>query len=66
MFKEQKVIVNTFSPSKIKRTQKTAVKTEQDVLDSIKQGLQEIKEAKRTGKPLKTLDEFLNELKNQR
>lgn len=61
--KEQKVIVRTFTSVKSKPKRKTSsVRTEQDVLNSIKGSLKQIKEAKRTGKPLKTLDEFLNEL----
>ena len=62
--KEQKVIVKTLSSNKVKKVRKKATRgrTEQDVLDSIKRGLQEIKESKRTGKPLKTLDQFLDEL----
>lgn len=65
--KEQKFIIKTLSTTKIKKTRKTAsVRTEQDILNGIKEGLQEIKESKRTGKPLKTLEETLNELKNKR
>jgi hypothetical protein len=65
--KEQKAIVKTLSLPKAKKGEKTArVKTEQDVLDSIQRGLEEIKESKRTGKPLKTLQETLHELKNKR
>ena len=61
--KEQKFIVKTLSLPKTKKTGKTATaKTEQDVLDSIKRGLEEMKESKRTGKPMKTIDEFLNEI----
>jgi hypothetical protein len=66
--KEQKVIVKTLSSNKVKKVGKKATRgrTEQDVLDSIKRGLEEIKESKRTGKPLKSLSETLHELKNQR
>ena len=61
--REQKFIIQTLSSPKVKKTRQTATKrTEQDILNGIKQGLQEIKESKRTGKPMKTLDEFLNEL----
>ncbi|MBS1622777.1 MAG: hypothetical protein JST83_02070 [Bacteroidetes bacterium] len=35
--------------------------TKQKVLKDIKAGLLEIKESKRTGKKMKSLDEFLNE-----
>ena len=65
--KEQKVIVKTLSSPKVKKVHKShAVKTEQDILDSIKRGLEEIKESKRTGKPLKSLEATLHELKNKR
>jgi len=37
-------------------------RAKQKVLNDIKSSLLEIKEAKRTGKKLKTLDEFLNEI----
>ncbi len=61
--KEQRFIVKTLSSPKVKKSDKAAlVRTEQDILNGIKQGLQEIKKSKRTGKPMKTLDEFLNEL----
>jgi len=61
--KEQKFIIKTLSTTKVKKARKTgSVRKEQDILNGIKEGLQEIKESKRTGKPLKTLDEFLNEL----
>jgi MFS superfamily sulfate permease-like transporter len=61
--REQKIIVKTLSSPKPKKGRKNgSAKTEQDVLDSIKRGLEEIKESKRTGKPMKTLDEFLNEI----
>lgn len=65
--RDQKVIVKTLSSSGNRRTRKAPSKrTEKDVLDTIKAGLEEIKESKRTGKPLKSLRTTLNELKNQR
>ena len=65
--KEQQVIIKSLSSPKIKKaSKKRLVKTEQDVLDSIKRGLEEIEESKRTGKPLKSLEATLNELKNKR
>jgi hypothetical protein len=65
--KEQKAIVKTLSGTKSKKVVKPrGVKTEQDVLDSIRLGLEEIKESKRTGKPLKSLEATLYELKNKR
>ncbi len=65
--KEQKFIIKSLSTAKIKKPRKTdPSRTEQDVLDTIKKGLQEIKEAKRTGKPLKNLEDTLHELKNKR
>ena len=60
--KEQKFIVKSLSSPKVKKKKNEKRVTEQDVLNSIKRGLEEIKESKRTGIPLKTLDEFLDEL----
>ena len=65
--KEQKFIVKSLSTSKVKKPRKIdSARTEQDILDTIKGGLQEIKEAKRTGKSLKNLGDTLHELKNKR
>jgi hypothetical protein len=65
--KEQKLILKSLSATKPKKIRKaTSVRTEQDVLDGIKEGLREIKESKRTGKPLKNLEETLHELKGKR
>ena len=56
---------------KIQRYIKRAVKVEQDeteyiekeeILNSIREGLKEIKEARRTGRKLMTAEELLNEL----
>ena len=59
---ERKVIAEQILEPKAKRkTDKKEVK-KQKVLKDIKSGLLEIKEAKRTGKKLKTLDAFLNEI----
>lgn len=60
---EQQKIVKTLSSKGLKKKQKPSPKKkEKAVLASIKQGLHEIKEAKRTSKSLKTLDAFLNEI----
>jgi hypothetical protein len=56
---EQKAIVRQLV-SKKKLSKKAKKKIE--ILKGIAEGLREIKEAKRTGKPMKTLDEFLDEL----
>jgi lipoate-protein ligase A len=56
---------------KIQRYIKRAVKTEQEeeeyiekeeILNSIREGLKEVKEARRTGRKLMTAEELLNEL----
>jgi len=60
--KKQRVILETISTKTQKKERKTSSITEQAVLNNIKIGLLEIKEAKKTGKKLKTLDQFLNEL----
>lgn len=63
--KEQIFIEKTLSSARKRKVRKSsAPKTEQDVLDSIERGMREIKEAKRTGKPLKSLQETLRELKS--
>lgn len=55
---ERKVIAeNILEPKAKKKTN-----SKQKVLNDIKHGLREIKEAKRTGKKLKSLDTFLNEI----
>jgi hypothetical protein len=60
--REQKIIAKTLNaPKRVKKLSKKEKKT-QEVLNDIKDGLLEIKEAKRTGKKLKTLEEFLNEI----
>lgn len=59
--KDKQVIVKTLSSPKPKKKLNEKDKRKQQVLKSISAGLHEIKESKRTGKPLKTLDEFLNE-----
>lgn len=65
--REQKVIVKTLSNPKTKKVSKShPPKTEQGVLNNIKQGLEEIKQSKRTGRPLKSLEETLHELKSKR
>ena len=60
--REQKAIVKTLSSVKANKEKRAGAKTESDVLNGIKQGLREIKASKRTKKPLKTLDDFLNEI----
>ena len=56
---------------KVQRYLKRAMKTEkeeveyiekEEILDSIREGLREIKEAQRTGRKLMTAEELLNEL----
>ena len=56
---------------KVQRYLKRAMKTEkeeveyiekEEILNSIREGLREIKEAKRTGRKLMTVEELLNEL----
>lgn len=60
--REQKIIVKTLTtPQKKKKLSKKEKKT-QEVLNDIAEGLREIKEAKRTGKKMMSLDEALNEL----
>jgi hypothetical protein len=56
---ERKRIAQMIVEPKVKTNKKDTAK--QKVLKSVKNGLLEIKEAKRTGKKLKTLSEFLNE-----
>ncbi|MFN8314965.1 MAG: hypothetical protein U0T32_00775 [Chitinophagales bacterium] len=56
---ERKRIAQMIVEPKAKTNKKDTAK--QKVLKSVKNGLLEIKEAKRTGKKLKTLSEFLNE-----
>ncbi len=56
---ERKRIAQMIVEPKAKTNKKDNAK--QKVLKSVKKGLLEIKEAKRTGKKLKTLSEFLNE-----
>ncbi|MBL7801875.1 MAG: hypothetical protein JNL95_14220 [Chitinophagales bacterium] len=56
---ERKRIAQMIVEPKAKTNKKDNAK--QKVLKSVKNGLLEIKEAKRTGKKLKTLSEFLNE-----
>ena len=61
--KEQKLIaksINTSKPVKKKLTEKE--RKTQEVLKDIAAGLREIKESKRTGKKMMSLDEALNEL----
>jgi hypothetical protein len=56
---EQKFITRQLnSKKKLSAKEKRKLKE----LKGIAEGLREIKESKRTGKPMKTLDEFLNEL----
>lgn len=62
--KEQRVIAKTLAAPK-KKLSKREKKT-QEVLNDIAAGWSEVKEAKRTGIPLPTLTETLNELKKQR
>lgn len=57
--KEQIFIEKTLSSARKRKLHKSS-----DVLDSIERGMREIKEAKRTGKPLKSLQETLRELKS--
>ena len=59
---EQKIIVDSLTASKSKKKLSTKEKKKLQILKGIAEGLKEIKEAKRTGKPMKTLDEFLDEL----
>jgi hypothetical protein len=60
--REQKFIAKTLNTTKTKKkTDKKELKKQQ-VLNDIRDGLLEIKEAKRTGKKLKSLEEFLNEI----
>jgi len=59
---EQKYIAKTLTSSSAKKSRKTSGKKEEDVLKSISKGLKEVKDAKRSGKSLKTLDKFLDEL----
>jgi len=60
--REQKIIVKTLTtPQQKKKLSKKEKKT-QEVLNDIANGLREIKEAKRTGKKMMSLDEALNEL----
>ncbi len=56
---ERKRIAQMIVEPKAKTNKKDNAKLK--VLKSVKNGLLEIKEAKRTGKKLKTLSEFLNE-----
>ncbi len=59
---EQKAIVSGISDFKGKKKLTKKQKNTQQVLKGIAEGLKEIKEAKRTGKPMKTLEEFLDEI----
>lgn len=60
--REQKIIVKTLNtPQQKKKLSKKEKKT-QEVLKDIAEGLREIKEAKRTGKKMMSIDEALNEL----
>jgi hypothetical protein len=62
---EQTVIARGLSAAKPKKKLSEKEKREkrkQSHLKGIAEGLREIQEAKRGGKPMKTLDEFLDEL----
>ncbi len=59
---EQLYIAEKISEPKAKKKLSKKEAAKQRVLDSIKHGLLEIQEAKRTGKKMKTIDEFLNEI----
>lgn len=60
--RQQKVIVKKLAASKSPKKLSKKAKKKQEVLKSIEDGLREIKEAKRSGKKRKTMEEFLNEL----
>lgn len=59
---EQTAIAKGLSADNPKKKLNKKAKKTQEVLNDITEGLREIKEAKRTGKKLMTLDEALNEL----
>ena len=59
---ERQVIAEQILDPKPKRKADKKESGKQKVLKDIKSGLLEIKEAKHTGKKLKTLDNFLNEI----
>ena len=61
---EQKFIVKTLSSPRAKKKMNPASTAELRVLNSIKGSLEEIKEAKRTGKKLPELQDLIDELKN--
>ena len=60
--REQKIIAKTLNTTKPTKKLSKKEKKTQEVLNDIAEGLREIKEAKRTGKKMITLDEALNEL----
>ena len=60
---ERKVIAEHIIEPKTKKKKRSKKELrKQKVLNDIKSGLLEIKEAKRSGKKLKSLDTFLNEI----
>jgi hypothetical protein len=59
---ERQVIAEQILSPKPKKNANKKASGKQKVLNDIKSGLLEVKEAKRTGKKLKTLDTFLNEI----
>ncbi len=59
---ERIYIAGKISEPKAKKKLSKKEAAKQRVLDGIKEGLLEIQEAKRTGKKMKTIDEFLNEI----
>ena len=59
---ERQLIAEQILEPKTKKNTDKKEAGKRKVLNDIKSGLLEIKEARRTGKKLKTLEEFLNEI----
>jgi hypothetical protein len=59
---DRQLIAEQIVAPKTKKKADKKDKSKQKVLNDIKHGLREVGEAKRTGKKLKSLDTFLNEI----